>query len=199
MRKGIDISYHQGNIDFKAVKASGVEFVILREGYRNTTDPKFFEYVKKALEAGLVILGVYHFSYALNKDEAFEEAKLCVSNIKKAGLADNTAVFFDFEYDTVKKAKEKGVILTKKECNDHTIVFCEEVKRLGYPSGIYTNLDYYKNWYTEGTLQSYIIWLADYSGGPDYECEIQQYSSTGSIPGIKGNVDLNYFYDEELK
>lgn len=199
MKKGMDISYYQGNIDFHSVKKNGIEFVIIREGYRNTVDPKFFEYVKQAKAAGINILGVYHFSYALNVDEAVKEAKFCIENMNKAGLDPHVAVFFDFEYDTVKKAKEKGVILTKKECNDHTIAFCEEIKCLGRVSGIYTNLDYYKNWYTKGVLESYPIWLADYKDGPDFDCRIQQYTSIGKVPGIKGNVDLDYLYNTEFK
>lgn len=197
MKKGIDISYYQGNPDFALVKSNGVEFVILREGYRNSTDSKFFEYVKKAKEAGLFILAVYHFSYALNENESKEEARFCIENMKKAGLDESVLVFFDFEYDTVKKAAQKGVSLGKSECNNHTIAFCEEVKTLGYTPGIYTNLDYYKNWYSKYVLNRYHVWLADYTDGPDFYCLIQQYSSTGRIPGINGNVDLNYWYDEQ--
>lgn len=199
MKKGIDISYHQGTVDFNAVKASGVEFVILREGYRNTTDLKFFEYVEKATKAGIEILGVYHFSYALNAKEAKEEAKFCVKNIREAGLPDDILVFFDFEYDTVKKAANKGITLTKGDCNRHTEIFCQTVKELGYIPGIYTNLDYYKNWYDKEVLNNFYLWLADYTDGPDYKCLIQQYSSKGYIPGIYTNVDLNYFYNEEFK
>lgn len=198
-KNGIDVSSHQGDIDFNLVKANGIDFVIIREGYRNTTDPKFFENVKKAKEAGLTIMAVYHFSYALNHEESRQEAQFCVDNVQKAGLDKNTLIFYDFEGDTVKKAAEKGITLSKNDCNMHTIAFCEEVKRLGFVPGIYTNINYYKNWYTTGTLESYLIWLADYSGGPDYNCLFQQYSSTGKIPGIKGNVDLNYYYGEEFK
>lgn len=196
MKKGIDISYYQGTIDFNAVKRSGVEFVILREGYRNTIDAKFLEYVKQCKAVGLEIFAVYHFSYALNESEAKQEAAFCIENMKKAGLGKEVEVFFDFEYDTVKKAASKGVLLNRPECNKHTLAFCEEVKRLGYTPGIYTNLDYYKNWYDISILSRYKIWLADYTGGPDYNCWIQQYSSKGSVPGIKGNVDLNYLYDD---
>lgn len=199
MKKGIDISYYQGNVDFILVKKDGIEFVIIREGYRNTTDKRFFEYVKKAREAGLVILSVYHFSYALNDEESRQEARLCVENMKKAGLGPEVLVFFDFEYDSVKKAATKGVTLKSPECNAHTLAFCEEVKKLGYIPGIYTNLDYYKNWYSKDLLDKYPIWLADYSGGPDFECLIQQYTSKGRVSGIKGDVDLNYYYDEEFK
>lgn len=194
MKKGIDISYYQGDIDFNLIKSNGVEFVIIREGYRNTTDSKFFEYVRKAQAAGISILAVYHFSYALNEEEAKEEARYCVGNMKMAGLKEDVLVFFDFEYDTVAKAAKKGVLLNRPECNKHTLAFCEEIKVLGFKPGVYTNLDYYKNWYTKDVLARYHVWLADYSGGPDFNCLIQQYSSKGRIPGINGNVDLDYYY-----
>lgn len=199
MKKGMDISYYQGNVDFSLVKANGTEFVIIREGYRNTTDPKFFEYVQQAKAAGLIIVGVYHFSYALNEGQAKEEAQFCIKNMEKAGLGTDTLVFYDFEYDTVEKASANGVLLNRSECNAHTLAFCEEVKRFGYTPGIYTNLDYYKNWYDKSVLAKYYIWLADYSGGPDFDCLIQQYTSAGSVPGIKGNVDLDYYYEENFK
>lgn len=198
-KNGIDVSYHQGNIDFILAKANGVEFVILREGYRNTTDSKFFEYVRKTKEAGLPIIGIYHFAYGLNETETIKEARLCVENAKKAGLGTDTILFYDFEYDTVKKAAAKGVSLTKMDCNKHTVAFCEEVKRLGYQTGIYTNLDYHKNWYIKEVLDKYNIWLADYTGNPDFSCLIQQYTNKGVVPGINGNVDLDYYYGEEFK
>lgn len=199
MKKGIDISYYQGDIDFNLLKSNGVEFVIIREGYRKTTDKKFFEYVQKATEAGILILGVYHFAYPLNEGDSREEARLCIENLKTAGLGKDVLVFYDFEYDTVKKAASAGVSLGKNECRAHTIEFCEEVKGAGFIPGVYTNLDYYKNWYSKDLLDRYYVWLADYTGEPDFDCLIQQYSSTGKIPGIKGNVDLDYYYDEEFK
>lgn len=199
MMRGIDISYYQGNVDFELIKANGIEFVIIREGYRNTMDSKFLEYVQQARAAGIMILGVYHFSYALNEEQAKEEAQFCIENMEKAGLGADTLVFYDFEYDTVNKAASNGILLNSPECNIHTLAFCEEVKRLGYTPGIYTNLDYYKNWYVKDVLDKYYIWLADYFGGPDFDCLIQQYSSTGNIPGIKGNVDLDCYYEENFK
>lgn len=198
VKKGIDISYHQGTIDFDLIKKNGVEFVIIREGYRNSTDKKFFEYVEKAKKAGLIILGVYHFAYALNEIEAKMEADLCVGNMITAELGPETLVFYDFEYDTVRKAVAKGVILDHEKCNSHTVAFCERIKEYGYTPGVYTNLDYYKHWYTRDTLSKYYIWLADYKGKPDFDCLIQQYSSKGKIPGIQGNVDLNYYYEKDF-
>lgn len=197
MKKGIDISYHNGSIDFKKVKASGIEFIILRSSYRQTVDAKFHEYVKQIKEVGIPILGVYHFSYALNEAQAKKEAEFCIAQVEKAGLGKDTIIFFDFEYDTVTKAKNEGVVLGKTQCNAHTKVFCEYVKSKGYRVGVYSNIDYYKNWYDKDLLSNYLFWLADYSGGPDYACYIQQFSSSGKVNGMSGNVDMNYFYGEE--
>lgn len=199
MKKGIDISYHQGVIDFNLVKKDGIEFIIPRVGYRDKVDSMFLLYVDGAKKAGIPILGTYFFSYALNVDQVKDEAKLCVETMKKTGLGEDILVFYDFEYDTVTKAKQKGVNLTKKECNEHTKVFCEEIKRLGYKPGVYTNLDYYKNWYDPAVIQEYPIWLADYKGEPDYKCLVHQYSNVGKVKGVKVNVDMNYYYGEEFK
>lgn len=196
-KKGIDISVWQGDIDAVKIKNSGIDFVILREGFRQSIDSRFFENVKKCKAAELNIIGVYHFSYALNVEQAKQEAKICVSNIRKAGLGEETIVFFDFEYDTVTKALAVGVTLGKSECNAHTKAFCETVESLGYKAGIYFNLDFYKNWYEHELLDRYTKWLADWSGEADYECEFHQYTSKGKVLGINGNVDMNYFFGEE--
>lgn len=199
MKKGIDVSYHQKNINFDLVKKDGVEFVILRAGYRDKADPKFVEYVKDIKTAGIKILGVYFFSYALNVEEVKKEAKLCTEIMENSDLGKDIMVFYDFEYDTVKKAAEKGIALTKKECNKHTEAFCEEIKNLGYIPGVYMNLDYHKNWYNQDVLQKYPIWLADYKGEADHKCLIQQYTNVGKVAGINGNVDMDYYYEEEFK
>lgn len=196
MKKGIDISYWQGNVDFAKVKTA-VDFAILREGYRQTIDAKFLEYAKGCKANGIPILGVYHFSYALNEAQAIEEAKSCLANMEKAGLGKDVIVFFDFEYDTVDKAKAAGVTLGKTQCIAHTKAFCEYVKAQGYKPGVYSNIDYYRNMYDPALLKQYVFWLADYSGDPDYDCTFQQYSSSGSVPGISGNVDMDYYYGEK--
>lgn len=199
MKNGIDISHHQGSVDFEKVKNSGIDFVILREGYRRTVDSRFFEYAQKALRAGLKILGVYHFSYALNQNDAKNEAISCVSNVQKAALSSDTMIFYDFEYDTVDNAKRLGVTLGPAECNEFTTIFCNEIKRLGYSAGVYTNYDYYKNWYRPGVLSSWPIWYARYNGKePDVKCLIYQYSATGDVPGISGNVDLDRYYGKAV-
>lgn len=197
IRKGIDISVWQGNIDAEKIKDSGIEFVILREGYQQAVDSKFFENVKKCNEVGLTVMGVYHFSYALNIEQAKQEANTCISNMQKAGLGKDVIVFFDFEYDTVTKAAASEVTLGKTECNDHAKAFCETIEALGYKAGIYFNIDYYKNWYNHDLLNKYVKWLADWSGDADYPCTFHQYSSKGSVSGISGNVDMDYYFAEE--
>lgn len=197
--KGIDISQWQGNIDAKKVKKSGINFVIIRQGYRKTIDRYFINNVKKFKQAGIPIHGVYHFAYALNKNDAVEEAKSCIKNVEAAGLGKDIIIFYDFEYDTVKSAKNKKVYLTKTNCIEFTNAFCDYVKSKGYKAGFYLNQDYYKNWYDAATIKKYIVWLADYNPEPHYDCIYQQYSSKGKVNGISGNVDMNYFYGEEVK
>ncbi len=192
--KGIDISQWQGNIDAKKVKTSGIDFVIIRQGYRKTIDKYFINNVKKFKQAGVPIHGVYHFAYALNKNDAVEEAKSCIKNVEVAGLGKDIIIFYDFEYDTVKSAKNKKVYLTKTNCIEFTNAFCDYVKSKGYKAGFYLNQDYYKNWYDAATIKKYIVWLADYNPEPHYVCTYQQYTSKGKVNGISGNVDMNYYY-----
>ena len=197
MKQGIDISYHQGDIDFSKVKSSGIDFAILRSSYRKTVDPKFFEYVEKCKKNNIPIKGTYHFIYALNEKQAKEEAKFCLETVKKAGLGKDVIIFADFEYDTVAKAAAKGVNLNKNHCNNFTRIFCEYIESKGYKAGIYANIDYYKNWYMKDLIGKYIFWLADYNGKADYNCVFHQYTSSGKVPGINGRVDMNYYYGKQ--
>ena len=194
-QKGIDISYWQGNVDFSKVKKDGIQFAILREGYRKTIDENFIDYVTGCKNNGIPVVGVYHFLYSLTEADALAEAKSCVANVKKAGLGKDVIIFADFEYDTVTKAKAKGVTLGKAQCIAHTKTFCEYVESQGYKAGIYTNIDYYKNMYSQDLISKYVFWLAHYtSGNPAYTCDFQQYSSSGKVNGISGNVDMDYYF-----
>ena len=197
-KKGIDISKWQGSVDFNKVKADGIQFCIFREGYRRSIDGQFIEYVKRAKTAGIPILGVYHFIYVDGATIA-ENANACIANMKAAGLDPaDTWIFADLEYDTWTKA---GVKVTKALCTQYTKEFLDTLKAAGCKKlGIYSNLDYYKNYYDWSQLSEYRknLWLADYTGGPDVECAIQQTSSTGKVSGINGNVDMNILYKESM-
>lgn len=193
LKKGIDISKWQGDVDFSKV-ARNVDFVILREGYRKTIDDKFLQYVSGCKKNSIPIHGVYHFCYATSATGAKEEAASCLANMQKAGLGKDVIVFFDFEYDTVKKAAENRVKLGKNECIKFTESFCQYVESRGYKAGVYCNMDYYRTMYNPETIGKYVFWLADYSGETDVECVYHQYTSSGDVPGISGNVDMDYFY-----
>lgn len=190
--KGVDISTWQGNVDFKKVKASGIQFAIIRSGYSQTIDDKFYANVRGAKEAGLPVYGVYHFSYARNIEAAKQEAATCLAAVEKAGLGKNTIIFFDFEYDSVNNAKKYGIILGRSECIQLSKTFCEFVESQGYRAGIYCNVDYYRTMYDPALIAKYVFWLADWSPNPEYKCDFHQYSKKGVVSGINGYVDLDY-------
>lgn len=197
MKKGIDISYFQGNIDFKKVKADGIDFIIPRCGYgKSNKDSKFSEYVAGALAAGIEVPGIYHFSYALNEENAREEARQAVKFAQEAGLPKETIIFFDLEYDSVDYAKRYAVNLDKARCIAHTNAFCQEVQNHGYRTGIYANHDYLNRMYDDATIKKYIFWYANWNGGktPSVKCAFHQWSEKGRVNGINGNVDMDYYY-----
>lgn len=192
MKKGIDISVYQGNIDFNKVKNSGIEFVIIRAGYSQTIDKKFYENAEKCQKANLPVMGVYLFSYALNAAQAKAEAKFTVDAVKKAGLGKDTIIFFDFEYDSLDYAKRNNITIKKAEVMEFTKTFCEEVEASGYRAGIYYNNDFYNRFYDLSLLDKYVKWMADWDDPLNHPCDIHQYSCKGSVPGIIGDVDMNY-------
>lgn len=197
MKKGIDISYFQGNIDFKKVKADGIDFIIPRCGYgKSNKDSKFSEYVAGALAAGIEVPAIYHFSYALNEENAREEARQAVKFAQEAGLPKETIIFFDLEYDSVDYAKKYAVNIDKARCIAHTNAFCQEVQNHGYRTGIYANQDYLNRMYDDATIKKYIFWYANWNGGktPSVKCAFHQWSEKGRVNGIKGNVDMDYYY-----
>lgn len=198
LKRGIDISTWQGNVDFNKVKADEIQFCIFREGYRCAIDGQFKNYVKGAKAAGIPILGVYHFIY-IDGATPKQNAEACMANMKAAGLDPaDTWIFSDLEYDTWTKA---GVKVTKALCTQYTKEFLDTCKVAGCKKlGIYSNLGYYKNYYDWNQLSEYRknLWLADYSGAPDVKCKVQQTGSTGKVNGISGNVDMDTLYDESM-
>lgn len=195
--KGIDVSHWNNIYNPHAVKKSGIDFAILREGYGGIVDKSFVKYFNGLKNAGVKIPGVYHFSYSLNTEGAEAEAKVCANNLAKVGVepSKDFTVFYDFEYDTVQSAEKRGVHLTPKECNLFTKAFCETIESLGFKAGIYFNVDYYRNWYDPSLINKYVKWLAYWNGEPLYNCDYHQYYNKGAVAGINGNVDMNYYYN----
>lgn len=191
-KKGIDVSYHQGTIDWKKVKNAGIEFAIIRIGYGiyDYQKDKQFENNYKNARANGIPVGVYHYSYATSVAEAQKEANLVVSWLNGRDL--DLPVYFDIE----DKSQQN---LGKSTLNSMCETFCNIIEAAGYWAGIYSN----KYWATSiidgPTLgKRYTYWIAQYNDKCTYTgpYAIWQYSSTGKVNGINGNVDMNYQYSE---
>ena len=195
--KGIDVSKHNGTIDWVKVSLSGIKFVIIRDGYGNSVgqkDSKFDYNITNALKNNLLV-GIYHFSYATSIAEAEQEAQICNQIISKYKINIKLPVFFDWEYDSFNYyKKKKGVSPTNSLINQMNVAFSNKIGSLGYKKGLYFNNDYRKNVLTSSTINLGAKWLADYTNSPAISCTIQQYSDKGSVNGISGSVDLDYCY-----
>lgn len=199
MKKGIDISEWQTGIDYTTLSKQ-IDFVVLREGYRQAKDKMFDTHVAAFKALNFPIIGVYHFIYALNAEQAKQEAESCIRNVESVGLPKTTRIWCDFEYDTVTNARKHGIILRSAECNEFSKIFCETVKAAGYPTGIYTNEDYAQTMYSEEMLSAYPVWYAWYSETqPKRECMLWQYSSKGRLDGFSEDLDMDYLMEEETQ
>ncbi len=191
---GIDVSKWNGNIDWNSVKSSGASYAIIRCGYRGSstgaliTDPKFAANISGANAAGLKV-GVYFFTQAVNEKEAVEEASMVLDLVKKYKIS--YPIFLDVESsggraDGIDKGTRTAV------CK----AFCATIQNSGYTAGVYANKTWLNSKIDAGALGSYKIWLAQYAAAPSYNgrYNLWQYSSKGSVPGIKGNVDMNQSY-----
>ena len=191
-KKGIDVSYHQGTIDWGKVKNSGIEFAIIRIGYGmydNQKDTQFETNYKNARAVGIPV-GVYHYSYAKTVDEAKREADLVLKWLNSRDL--DLPVYFDIEDKTQQN-------LGKDVLNNICKAFCNAIEAGGYWAGIYSN-KYWATGLIDGpTLgKRYTYWVAQYNSKCTYTgpYAMWQYSSSGSVNGISGRVDMNYLYAE---
>lgn len=194
MQKGIDLSTHNKVTDWLKVK-DNVDFIMLRAGYgKNNIDQKFVPYANACMEH-CIPMGLYWFSYAYTVEMARNEALYCIQQAKKYTTV--YPIAFDFEYDSARYAREKGVKVTKRLVMDMTVAFCKEIKDAGYVPLVYMNKDYSLNYFDLTELKSfgYDIWYAYYNKAPDRkDISVWQYTSSASIPGIQGNVDANISY-----
>lgn len=190
---GIDVSHHQGVIDWQAVADSGVEFVMVRLGYRGLTggelhaDDLVQENLQGARAAGLR-LGAYFYSQAVSVEEARQEAAFALEILEDTEL--DLPLVFDWEQE---KRTEN---VSADTVTDSAIAFCEDVKLAGYQPMVYFNSYQAEHLMDMTRLEDYPWWLAMYDVGEDFPCrmDIWQYSCTGSVPGIEGNVDLNILF-----
>jgi lysozyme len=192
--KGIDVSKHNGKIDWAKVDASGIDFALIRAGYGNDIsqkDPMFDANMQGALAHKLHV-GAYWFSYAISADDARKEAKVFQQILAPYKGKIDFPVAFDYEYDSITYAEKQGVNPTNALIDSMARAFMDSMKADGWFVNLYTNIDFIRSGrFSAGLISSYDVWLADYSGAPDYPCYIQQTGSTGTVPGITGHVDMD--------
>lgn len=197
---GIDVSEHNGVLDWAKIKASGIKFVIIRTGYGvSHQDTQFKANMAGAIGQGIPV-GVYHFSYALNAAGAKKEAAYVLSLLEPYKGKVQLPVFFDFEYDTISYAQKQGVTLGKQAFNDHAVAFLEAVKAAGYIPGIYYNLDYKNRFVDNSRLGEYVQWYAQYASKASWNgYDLWQYSSSHTINGHTCRFDINVADEAFLK
>ena len=199
-KKGIDVSKWQGTVDWEKVKASGIEFAMLRAGYgQGNMDPQFERNASECTRLGIPF-GVYWFSYACTADMARREAQFCMDAADKYKLQYPMA--FDFEYDSVDNAADKGVSVTKELASSMARAFCDEVKAGGYYPMVYANPNYLAAYFDADIPKEFDIWLAKWPRDPQPENEPEQsggmwqYTSSGTVNGINGRVDMDAAYKD---
>jgi len=194
--KGIDISEYNKIDDWNKVKADGVEFVMVRAGYRGYStgkfkeDAKFVENVQGAADADINV-GVYFVTQAINVAEAIEEADWVIDRIKETYRVITYPIALDLEDTNSDKARTDN--LSSAERTEIIRAFCDRLIERGYTPMLYSNVRWYLDEMDLADLTEYSKWFAQYFNKPffPYEFQIWQYTSSGKVDGISGNVDLN--------
>lgn len=196
---GVDVSRYQQSVNWKKLKKAGVEFVILRIGYRGyetgtmVLDPMYETHMADATRAGLRT-GVYFFSQAINEAEAIEEAEAILYVLDVLGHSVQYPVYFDSEYATSShKGRADG--LTREERTACAVAFCERIQQEGLRAGVYASTNWFKDKLDYNTVSRYSIWNAHYGVAESpLGCEIWQSTGTGTLDGVKGQIDINVSY-----
>lgn len=196
-KAGIDVSKWNGDIDWDKAKNAGVEFAIVRAGYRGSVTGSlvqdiYFDANMKGAAVSGVPVGVYFFTQATNEVEAVEEASAVLSWVREYEIT--YPIFIDTE-GAGGNGRADGL-----DIDTRTLVceaFCRTIENAGYQAGIYASRNWYNNNLHTQRLEDYYIWLAEYRSAPLYQgyYRMWQYSSKGRIDGINGNVDMNIMYE----
>lgn len=189
MAKGIDVSVWNGTIDFEKVKKSGIDFVIIRAGYGRIASQKdrlFEQHYAGAKAAGLQV-GVYWYSYADSVAAAHQEAAACIACIK--GKQFDFPIYFDIEEQS---QFNRGMTF----CSELVKAFCNDLEAAGYFAGFYTGRYAVMNYISKEVAARYAAWIAEWGSKLNYSGQrgMWQYSATGRVNGINGNVDLDESY-----
>ena len=195
---GVDVSYWQGEINWPLVKAAGMEFAMIRLGWRGSTEGNIGEdstaaaNYRGAKDAGMQV-GGYFFSQAVTAEEAVEEAEFVLEMIKDWKM--DMPIVFDWE----DAGGTRPIGMDPRTLTDCAKAFCETIENAGYEAMVYTNWNqaFYDLYLEE--LSEYGLWLAMYEADMEfpYKIDMWQYSCTGSVPGVEGPVDLNIYFKYE--
>lgn len=186
--KGIDVSTWQKNIDWNKVKKDGIKFAILRCGYGGSGEDAYFERNVKECDRVGIPWGAYYFSYAKSTADAEKELKNCLALLK--GKKPSYPIYYDLEDEATTGKQSKSTILAMAK------VFVNGIEKAGYWAGIYANLNWFNNRLTDAWYDGKAKWVAQYNSKCTYQKSygMWQYSSSGKVNGISGNVDMNYCY-----
>ena len=207
IQQGIDVSYHNGTLDWSTIKAAGVDFAILRAAYRGygtegtlVRDAKFAEYMQGAMSQGIPV-GAYIYSQAITTAEAVQEANYILNIVR--GYSLDLPIVFDYEFAGVKTGRLDSAWssgkLNKSKMTDIALAFCDTIKNAGYDAMVYANKTFLSKNLDHEVIENagYEIWLAHYTTNTNYtgDYKIWQYTSSGKIPGIANKVfDCNFMY-----
>ncbi len=206
--RGYDLSEHNGNVDWQALK-SEIDFVFIRVGYRGYGTGKICEdecakdNLKGAQKAGIPF-GVYFYSQATNEKEAEEEANFVLKAVTLYKVS--LPIVIDYEYPVDENGDNTGRLwdatLTSEECTNTIKAFCDRVEKFGYMSGVYASSYLYDNDINTKKLGDAVVWVADYNENVSTSSpyHIWQYSRTGKSDNVESKyVDLNYWYSKKQK
>jgi len=193
---GVDLSYHNGKVDWNALAASPVEFVMLRCGYRGTTegglieDENFRSYAQEANERG-IDMDVYFFSQAINETEAVAEAEYVLKLIEDYDIS--YPVAFDTEYVDGEENRFNQADLSREELTNITLAFLRRIEEAGYYPMVYASENWLRRRLDVAALADYDLWAPQYNEENDfmYDFTIWQYTESGSVPGVEGVCDIN--------
>ena len=190
VKYGIDVSYHQGKIDFTQVRKNA-EFVIMRAGIGNAKDTKFEDYYAECKRLKIPV-GCYWYSYAKSVSEIQTEADVFLQAIQ--GKTFEYPVYLDFE-------ESSQFALGKSKCSEMAKAFLDILENAGYYAGTYSSKSHLENYFTEDILKRYTVWVAHYGVSKTsykYPFDMWQYSADGSVPGISHRCDMNYCYKDDF-
>lgn len=207
IQQGIDVSYHNGTLDWSTIKTAGVDFAILRAAYRGygtegtlVRDAKFAEYMQGAMSQGIPV-GAYIYSQAITTAEAVQEANYILNIVR--GYSLDLPIVFDYEFAGVKTGRLDSAWssgkLNKSKMTDIALAFCDTIKNAGYDAMVYANKTFLSKNLDHEVIENagYDVWLAHYTTNTNYtgDYKIWQYTSSGRIPGIEGKrFDCNFMY-----